>query len=276
MGNNKKSRIEQIEVLVAQLEEKKITREVFEIEKKKILDTSPINKRNKIISIVIIVILGILFLFLIITFVMALVSPLLPKSSSNLEINNQVNTQDNKKTTTPTPIINLTTKTPTPTLGPTNTNTPTPSPSPIPFIEPIIPELTAIDVYGNLEDKGFTCEKKGMVQPPISVVWTCTDSASDYDYTVQIFAGSSMQIYSVTSTALNFTSKSNTEASGDFLSYIATLSYKDAKPTEARDWVRNNMESHDKSIVISNVKFAIFGQAKAKILKINHQDSTLD
>lgn len=268
MGKIKQSRIEQIEKLVLQLEKSKMTREEFEIEKKKILDTSPVNRRNRILFTLFISSALLIGVILFVSVALGVFSNVIKKdnnSSQNitntpLQISPTIS-QDRYLTITPTA-----------SLTPTNTQIPTPSA----FVEPIIPELTAVDVYGNLENKGFTCEKRSMSQAPIYLVWTCKDSASDYDFTVEIFAGNSMQIYAINTTALNFTSKTNTIVSGDFLSFMATLPYKDAKPTEAKDWVKNNIESHDKSTVISNVKFSIYGEAKAKILKINHMDSTLD
>ena len=117
----------------------------------------------------------------------------------------------------------------------------------------LIPGIEAIDVYGNLEDRGFTVSKSISSN---GILITCEDESSSRAYIAQIFGTNYDEIFAVKATVLNYSNQNINTIAKPFLGYIASLPYNNSKPIKARDWVYNNIYNSG-SITIEGVKFEI-------------------
>ena len=142
--------------------------------------------------------------------------------------------------------------------------------------EPTIPGLEVYDVQGNLEDEGFECEKSTYSDETLKTMWLCELDEGEKSYSVEIWARDSFNVYAVEANGLNYTETTNTAALGDFMSFIATLPYEGSNPQESSEWVKENLEQHDVTHIQGDVSFTIYGEGRAKILSIAHQDYSLD
>lgn len=121
-----------------------------------------------------------------------------------------------------------------------------------------IPGIAAVDVHGNFTNKGFELKKD--IGSEVSS-WTCTLSNTEYQYIVSIMGSGPTDIVSISGTVMNFTKKSTSDVAKDFLSFLATVSYKDAQPDAAKNWVLENIDKTS-STIIGNVKFEMTSNAK--------------
>ncbi len=103
-----------------------------------------------------------------------------------------------------------------------------------------LPELFAVDIYGNLEKLGFTCNGPKIGLDKLTS-WNCEETTSDHFYLVQITGESPDKIISVQATSQYYGSGNNDTELDDFLGYVASIPYKDNTPTEATVWVKKNM-----------------------------------
>ena len=127
----------------------------------------------------------------------------------------------------------------------------------------LIPGLAAVDVHGNLTDKGFTLEKELSANPSR---WTCTETTSSYEYIAVAYGKMASQITKIDATVLNYSTKDTGEIAVDFIGYIATLPYDGSSPAQAREWVKNNI-NNSTTTIIGTVKFEIFANsARSRIL----------
>ena len=127
----------------------------------------------------------------------------------------------------------------------------------------LIPGLAAVDVHGNLTDKGFTLEKELSANPSR---WTCKQTTSSYEYEAIAYGKMASQITKIDATVLNYSTKDTGEIAVDFIGYIATLPYDGSSPAQAREWVKNNI-NNSTTTIIGTVKFEIFANsARSRIL----------
>ncbi|MCG2726166.1 MAG: zinc ribbon domain-containing protein [Elusimicrobia bacterium] len=129
-----------------------------------------------------------------------------------------------------------------------------------------IPNLEAVDVYGNLTKKGFILKRESTDN---RLKWVCSEKKSGHNYTVEIRGNNSDKIYLVEATALNYSHISTNQKVKDFLGYVASVPYENAKQALASNWVKSNIH-HNSSIVISGIKFEIIANSdRARMLLIS-------
>ncbi len=133
-----------------------------------------------------------------------------------------------------------------------------------------IPGIYAVDIYGNLKQKGFKCTdvKTTNIESKQIVSWTCTDTDKTKEYIVEITGTAHNKIFYIQAAVLNYGQEKIEEVAKDFLSYIASIPYKNSKPDEAQLWVQKNITQDQAEIVISDVHFRIYSNNRAKILSI--------
>jgi hypothetical protein len=96
----------------------------------------------------------------------------------------------------------------------------------------VIPGLTAVDVHGNLTNKGFQLEKVLDEEPN---KWICTDNGLGYKSSVIASGKNSTEI---TSVVAEFVGDSNSLETGkEFLGYVGSIPYKNSDPANAKAWV---------------------------------------
>jgi len=138
----------------------------------------------------------------------------------------------------------------------------------------ILPGISAVDVYGNLEDIGFSC-----VGPIVGsdglVYWECKEETSEHMYFVEILGESSSKILTVQATALNYGNASTVVVAQDFFGYVASVPYENSDQVFARSWVKDNI-SQKTNTIIHGVRFSLAGNERSKILTVAHEHSDLD
>lgn len=137
-----------------------------------------------------------------------------------------------------------------------------------------IPGISGVDVYGNLENIGFSCSWPDMW----SDWWVsrqCKEETSDHAYIVDILGESPSSISIVKATSLNYSSQSANSMAKEFLWYVASVDYSNSTPAFAKSWVMKNVW-HNTNKVINGMKFSLVWNAQARILTIANKDSNLD
>lgn len=135
--------------------------------------------------------------------------------------------------------------------------------------------LYAADVYKNLENIGFTCEKDFVDDPVVKSIWYCEDSSSEYLYNVEISTDLQSRVLGVEAMSTNLSSKSNAEISKDFLGYVATITYENATPNESSNWVKTNFGRHDFKNTVAGVDFHLYETNRTSLLMIHNENSLL-
>ena len=125
--------------------------------------------------------------------------------------------------------------------------------------ERFIPGLAAVDVHGNLTNKGFALEK---IQADGKESWICKLQDSTGILTGDAYGQSATKILSVQGTAVSFNPSNINSVAGEFLGFLASLPYEGSSPAQARAWVVANIH-HDSVTRIGGVKFEIFAKAPA-------------
>jgi hypothetical protein len=147
---------------------------------------------------------------------------------------------------------------PTPSFAPSESAEPT-----FDFEKPI-PGLAAVDVTGNLEDRGFDCT--GPEPTDSGVLYECKLVAPDAEQRVLIVGSTPGSIVLVDSTALDFGPNPG-DAAKAFLQYMATVPCEGCQPEAAQAWVRDNFDAGGEQVV-GSVILVLYGDANSKILEI--------
>lgn len=130
-----------------------------------------------------------------------------------------------------------------------------------------IPGIQAVDVHGNLTDKGFKLEK---IMGDGDTLWVCTLSEGKIQFRAEAYGKGPTAITSVRATVIDTSGTINTSAT-EFLSYLASLPYEGAEPDKAKKWVAENISSTS-STVIGGVKFDLNAKGPAaRILNITKE-----
>lgn len=98
-----------------------------------------------------------------------------------------------------------------------------------------IPGLAAVDVYGNLTDKGFELKKD--FSDPEQAIWRCIERSDDHTMTVEVFGRSPTEIELVRATHLNHAESGSMERGREFIAYVGTLPYDGSQPNRAKTWI---------------------------------------
>lgn len=120
-----------------------------------------------------------------------------------------------------------------------------------------IPGISAVDLHGNLTNKGFKLEKK---LDPKMCYWKCSYHTNEYEYIATAYGDSPTKIYKIEAVVLNYSNKNISSIAKDFLGYIATIPYDGSKPLEAKKWVITNINKNSKKS---------FGKVEYQIVKSN-------
>ncbi|MFC4687844.1 hypothetical protein ACFO4P_12945 [Epilithonimonas pallida] len=128
----------------------------------------------------------------------------------------------------------------------------------------IIPDLIAVDIYTNLQEKGFSVNKN-IKNEGIDI--HCSLSYGGLKYDVIVTGCTPSDIISVETTAMD-ASGNNSEAIKSFLGYMATLQYKNSKPQEAREWVENNLNKDGAETTIEGITFSIHKSKYSKFMRM--------
>lgn len=117
-----------------------------------------------------------------------------------------------------------------------------------------IPEISPVDIYGNLETIGFDTEKD--LGSEYGNFWNSTSSNGGIDYKVEVESDNASDVQSIRATAMN-TNLNESEVK-QFLKYIGSVLflYRENGQSNFDQWVDNNYDSGGTTTV---------GQVKAEI-----------
>ncbi len=131
---------------------------------------------------------------------------------------------------------------------------------------PIIPGLTAADVYINFENRGFSVDKQ-IKHDHTSII--CELNQSETNYKVAIDGCTPEELVEITALAIDY-SGNNQQEIMDFFGFTATLQYKGAEPENAKKWVIENFNRNGSHTTISGVTFKInFKNTKSRVLTLS-------
>jgi len=132
-----------------------------------------------------------------------------------------------------------------------------------------IPGLTAVDVTGNLRNRGFQCTGPNFTSD--GATWDCTQSIGSARLGVHVWGNSPSSIWLVDCEILGGTA----QQASDFLGYLATTPYAGAEPVRARQWVTTELPQAGQGVirrtVIGGVEFLLFGPPTARSLQLSAQ-----
>jgi hypothetical protein len=117
-----------------------------------------------------------------------------------------------------------------------------------------IPGVMPVDVYLNLEDEGFTTERK-FRDSESGHSWTSQYAVPGLEYEVVTFSRDINRVESVSAYIMIDPAQKRPEAAQMFLLYLATLPYEGADPEAAQEWIRENFNTHQAETVIGGVSF---------------------
>ena len=118
-----------------------------------------------------------------------------------------------------------------------------------------IPGIAAVDLHGNLTDRGFSLDKD--LGSSMST-WTCEQRTSSYLYEATVYGRGPTEITRISAMVQDYSTGNLDAMAAEFLGFIATMPYDGASPAQARSWVESNV-NRNTSTVIGGVKFEIFG-----------------
>lgn len=139
--------------------------------------------------------------------------------------------------------------------------------------EKTIPGFHSVDLTLNLEDRGFECDDMD-IREDGSLYWYCEQSNPEYLLYTEMNGLSSDKIQTVEAWVLDYTGTGDVidEEGKDFLGFVATMPYDDAKPAETRDWVKENVRNNTEK-VFSNVRFHLLWNENNAALSIENAEA---
>lgn len=123
----------------------------------------------------------------------------------------------------------------------------------------VIPGSVPVDVYLNLEKKGFKIDKQFS---PDFKIWECTKSEAGLDYNVKVYSEDLNTIQAVRVTAAtNGKEIKNIEAVKPFMIWISSLQYKGSDVPKLQKWISDNFNKDKATTTIGNVKYSIYASS---------------
>lgn len=120
-----------------------------------------------------------------------------------------------------------------------------------------IPGANPVDIYLNLENKGFKIDKQ--LGGSKGCFWYCDKSESGFDYNVTIASMAPGEIEQV-KISVNINGSDPDKkiiAIKPFLKYVSTLPYEGSDTNKVTNWIEDNFNKDKASIVIGGAKFTM-------------------
>lgn len=125
-----------------------------------------------------------------------------------------------------------------------------------------IPGANPVDIYLNLENKGFKIDKQ---LSSGNCSWMCTKIESGLSYTVNILSEKPSQIQQVAVTAVIDGSNPDKQiiAAKPFIKWVSSFPYEGQDVQQLASWIETNFNTNGASITIGTVQFTISAPTKA-------------
>ena len=118
----------------------------------------------------------------------------------------------------------------------------------------VIPGLNPVDVYLNLEQRGFTVTKDFSGG---SAIWTCAQKWPSVDLTADVIGSSATEVTMVRAMVMADGVEKTALAGRDFVAMVASVPYDGAQPQVARDWVVSNYDQDSSTTTIGGARFTL-------------------
>lgn len=119
--------------------------------------------------------------------------------------------------------------------------------------------IEAVDIHGNLTDRGFSLDTNLSIKP---YRWTCKNVNEERSLEVSVYGDGPTKITEIEAVVQNYSTKSLEEVGGEFLGFVATIPYKGAMPASAKVWVLQNINISAKT-TFGKVTFEITANPNA-------------
>ena len=126
-----------------------------------------------------------------------------------------------------------------------------------------IPGLKPVDVYGNLENKGFTIKKE--ITTDNGCWWYCEKIEGGIKYYVRIYSSDVSSVEQISCDA-SVTTASNVKNAKSFFQFISSIPYENSEPNKISEWLNTNYNKDKASTIISGVKFSVYTKTEFGIL----------
>jgi hypothetical protein len=148
----------------------------------------------------------------------------------------------------------------------TNQSTPTPTSTAAvaPAAPNAIPGLAAVDMYGNLTNKGFKLQT-AYGDRSTGTSWTCKSTESGCDLTADCYGETPTAIQNIRGIVENTNQGDPIPVAKEFLGYLATLPYDGSDPAKAKKWVEDHVGEVTET-VIGGVRFELKGSRFVRML----------
>lgn len=125
------------------------------------------------------------------------------------------------------------------------------------IVDNTIPGANPVDIYLNLEKKGFKIDKQ--LGGSKGCFWNCEKSESGFDYNVTIASMAPGEIEQV-KISVNINGSDPDKkimAIKPFLKYVSTLPYEGSDTDKVTNWIEESFNIDKASIVIGKAKFSM-------------------
>lgn len=129
----------------------------------------------------------------------------------------------------------------------------------------VIPGANPADVHLSLKERGFDVER---LAGPMGISWTCTEHTASVALRVDLAGPEASQLAQARASVMAI-GENTADAGQDFLAFVASLPYTDARPAEAHEWVLTNFDQDGAAVTIGSARFTLAApSAKARILLV--------
>ncbi len=129
------------------------------------------------------------------------------------------------------------------------------------------PGLKPVDVYLNMEKEGFQTKKLLATE---QCEWTSTRSGQGAEMSATAIGPDTGSVTLITGTCVNLADATSTKAAA-MLGYLASVPYTGADPAQAKEWVKDNINTDNARITIGGASFHIMARAstpRVRMLRI--------
>ena len=121
--------------------------------------------------------------------------------------------------------------------------------------------LNAVDIYLDLEKKGYTVDKQ--YNSKDGTLYFCDKKETAIEYNVTMFKNTSDKVEEIKiSGTLTGLDNKNIIAVKPFLKYISTVQYEGSDTAKITQWIEDNFNNDKASTIIGEAKFSIFAPSQ--------------
>lgn len=122
--------------------------------------------------------------------------------------------------------------------------------------EKFINGLAPVDVYLNMENRGFSTKKSS--SKDWGNTWTNKMTSAGIEYTVETYSSNTKNVERVRATAMIDAGRKDIVEAQQFFIFLSSLPYENSAPQVAGQWIQDNYDNDQASTIIGDAKFTIY------------------